>query len=88
MLSEEKVVKEFPKVGKYRVRVLEKGKKRVLDIREYVQSDMFEGFTRRGIRLTPEEAAELKAVLTFFLDDLAEKQHEEEAPRWTYNPAN
>jgi hypothetical protein len=52
----EDVVREFPPVGKYRVRLVHNPKRPdtdpVLDIREYVSSENFEGFTRRGIRLS------------------------------------
>jgi len=48
-------VKEFPKVGRYRVRVLQQGRNgdldTVLDIREHMESERYSGFTRRGIRL-------------------------------------
>ena len=52
----EQVLKEFQPVGKYRIRLLadpaRPGAEPALDIREYVSSQTFEGFTRRGIRLT------------------------------------
>ena len=52
----DEVLREFPPLGKYRVRLLQNGKDNpTLDIREYVTSEGsngFEGFTRRGIRLT------------------------------------
>ena len=50
----EEVIKELPPVSKYRVRVLQNPKTQatVLDIREFVSSESFEGFTRRGIRIT------------------------------------
>jgi len=52
----EEVLHEYPPVGKYRVRLVHNprrsGQPPVLDIREYVNSETFEGFTRRGIRLT------------------------------------
>lgn len=49
----EEVIRELPPVSKYRVRVLlnPKTQARVLDIREFVSSESFEGFTRRGIRI-------------------------------------
>ena len=51
----EEVLREFPPIGKYRVRIVKNGRRQdatpVLDIREYVSADGFEGFTRRGIRL-------------------------------------
>ncbi len=53
--SREELVREFPPLGKYRIRLLRNprrpGEGPVLDIREYVSSNTFEGFTRRGIRL-------------------------------------
>ena len=55
--TNEELIHEYPALGeKYRVRVLRKenGKATVtsLDIREYVDAEKFQGFTRRGIRLT------------------------------------
>lgn len=53
--SRDDVLQEFAPLGKYRVRLLKDAKNPsgdpLLDIREYVSSDTFEGFTRRGIRL-------------------------------------
>lgn len=65
----EEVLREFPPVGKYRVRLLQNSKKPdsepSLDIREYVNADSFEGFTRRGIRLTDRSQMDLlRDVLT------------------------
>jgi hypothetical protein len=52
----DQVLKEFPALGKYRIRLLvdpaKPGAEPTLDIREYVSSQSFEGFTRRGIRIT------------------------------------
>jgi len=57
----EEVLREFPPMGKYRIRVLlnPKTKKTVLDIREFVAAETFEGFTRRGIRIFDRAQAEL-----------------------------
>lgn len=52
---EDEVLREFPPIGKYRVRLVaskRRGGEAVLDIREYVKGGDFEGFTRRGIRLS------------------------------------
>jgi len=53
--SREEVLREFAPLGKYRVRLLQDPRKPgtgpILDIREYVSADTFEGFTRRGIRI-------------------------------------
>lgn len=52
----EAVVREFPPLGRYRVRLLLNTRKPseppTLDIREYVSGESFEGFTRRGIRIS------------------------------------
>ena len=52
----DEIVDELPSIGKYKVRLIRDPKKPgadpVLDIREFVKSEKFEGFTRRGIRLS------------------------------------
>ena len=52
----DEIVADLPTIGKYRVRLIRDAKKPgadpVLDIREFVTSEKFEGFTRRGIRLS------------------------------------
>lgn len=54
-VREEEVLREWPPLGKYRIRLLANSRNPagdpVLDIREYVSADSFEGFTRRGIRI-------------------------------------
>lgn len=51
----EEVLREFPPMGKYRIRLVKNPRKPqerpTLDIREYISSETFEGFTRRGIRI-------------------------------------
>ena len=52
------VVREFPDIGKYKVRLVQKGvrdARLILDIREYANSPTFQGFTRRGVRLMVED---------------------------------
>jgi len=64
-MVEEALIKELNPVGKYKVRILKgrtKSSKPVLDIREYISSDSFTGFTRRGIRVDKEGLATLRAV--------------------------
>ena len=63
--SQENVVHEYPAIGKYRIRILKKEDGPAhADIREFVSSEKFEGFTRRGIRLTSaEEVNNLKDSL-------------------------
>jgi hypothetical protein len=61
---EDTVIKAFPPIGKYRIRLLQDAKgNEALDIREYIEADSFEGFTRRGIRLDLEQSAFLAAIL-------------------------
>jgi hypothetical protein len=59
--SREVVIREFPPIGKYRIRLVAhpKTREKVLDLREYVSLESFEGFTRRGIRLTDRAQVEL-----------------------------
>lgn len=71
-----KVLREFPRVGRFRVRLVENardaGKHGILDIREYLETASFTGFTRRGIRLyTRREAAELAETIKQVLEDAA-----------------
>jgi len=70
----EQVLKEFGSIGKYKVRLLHNPRRPqeepVLDIREYVSADTFEGFTRRGIRLT--ERAQMD-ILRDVLREVAER---------------
>lgn len=76
-------IKEFPKVGRYRVRVVQSGKNgelgNVLDIREHLESDRYSGFTRRGIRIyDARDAAVLEETLKQILEDglLAQERSE------------
>ncbi len=70
--SREQVLREFNPLGKYRVRLLvdpaKAGARPVLDIREYVSTQTFEGFTRRGIRISAK--AELDALREVLLEVL------------------
>jgi len=60
------VVREFSPISKYRVRLLQDSKgNEAIDIREFVQNDQFEGYTRRGIRLTDRaQMDQLRDILT------------------------
>lgn len=70
---QEDTVHEYPAIGKYRVRVLRKASGRSagtsIDVREYVASEKFEGFTRRGIRLSA--AAEVNRLRDALADAVA-----------------
>ena len=51
------VLREFPDVGKYKVRLMTASRgggraKTWLDVREYASGPNYQGFTRRGIRIT------------------------------------
>ncbi len=52
-------------VGRYHVRRIKKPEgKQVLDVREHVRADCFEGYTRRGIALMiPGEVEQLRRLL-------------------------
>jgi hypothetical protein len=72
--AREIVVRELAPVNKYRVRILSRdgSAQRTLDIREYVVAhDSFEGYTRRGIRLSDRAQVELlRDILSEVLRDL------------------
>ncbi len=59
----DEVVHEYPALGKYRVRILKKGRGTCLDVREFVTAEKFEGFTRRGVRLNGAELVALEAAI-------------------------
>jgi hypothetical protein len=74
----EQILREFPAVGKYRVRILKRPRKGelTLDVREYVTGETFEGFTRRGIALTLDQVTCLKVALDEALEIMkAETPH-------------
>ena len=61
------VVREFPDIGKYKVRLVQKGvrdARLILDIREYANGPNYQGFTRRGVRLmVQDDLPKLREVL-------------------------
>lgn len=62
--AKEEVLREWPPIGRYRVRLLRSTRPQsrpTLDIREYISSETFEGFTRRGVRIHDKAGAELLA---------------------------
>ena len=68
--STDLVIAELSPIGVRRVRVVESvfdGEAPKLDVREYVSAANYEGFTKKGIRLSVEEATELKAHIEQFL---------------------
>lgn len=52
---EDEVLKEFRPIGKYRIRLVRTQWGDALDIREFVNTDYFKGFTRRGVRIKESE---------------------------------
>jgi hypothetical protein len=77
------VLREFASISKYRVRLLQDTKgNEVLDIREFVQNDQFQGYTRRGIRLTDRaQMDQLRDILKDVLDDNGTPKTEKPARR-------
>lgn len=73
-VPKEIVIREFPPMGsKYRVRVVEneRNHQRVLDIREFISSESFTGYTRRGIRLADRAQLDLlRDVLKEILESM------------------
>jgi hypothetical protein len=61
------VVREFPDIGKYKVRLVQKSARDtrlILDIREYANGANYQGFTRRGVRImVQDELAKLREVM-------------------------
>lgn len=61
------VVREFPDIGKYKVRLIQKSTRDarlILDIREYANGPNYMGFTRRGVRLLlQDELPKLREII-------------------------
>jgi hypothetical protein len=63
-IKADEILREFAPSGKYRIRLLTaKDGERFLDIREYVSTEDFEGFTRRGVRLPVAHLADLASII-------------------------
>jgi hypothetical protein len=65
------VIQDMGCVGKYRARIVmtsAKNARAVLDIREYAIGANFEGFTRKGIRITVDDALQLRDVAQLFCE--------------------
>jgi hypothetical protein len=60
VIEELESLRDSPR-GRLRVRILEGDRGRRLDVREYVTEQNYEGFTKRGIHLSNEEADALFA---------------------------
>ena len=69
------VVREFQQIGRYRVRLVRESKEGSplhLDVREYAVGANFQGFTRKGIRLTaPDDLARLREAIDQALEAMA-----------------
>ncbi len=61
----EAVVKELPEIKSgYKTRIVMNGKgEKFIDIREYVESEKFTGFTKRGIRLDWSDVQSLMKII-------------------------
>lgn len=61
------VIREFPDIGKYKVRLVQKSARDprlILDVREYANGPSYQGFTRRGIRImVQDELPALREIL-------------------------
>ncbi len=58
----EEVLTEFTPIGGYRIRLVRNKRPKatpILDIREYIKSESFEGFTRRRVRIVDAEQLDL-----------------------------
>lgn len=64
--SKEDVVKELDEIKNgYKTRILATSKgEKILDIREYVDSESFSGFTKRGLRLDLSQVQKAIEVLS------------------------
>lgn len=62
-MERENVIREFERIGALRVRLIGTRNGHELDVREYVSTPDFEGFTRRGIRLDAAERVALLEIL-------------------------
>lgn len=67
--QQDKVLAEYPPIGKYKIRLIEGARGKVLDIREFIQTDSFSGYTRRGVRL--QYPADVEAFAKSLADVLA-----------------
>ena len=72
-IPRQEILREFQPIGRYRVRWLRDSnhpdREPMLDIREFVSSDSWEGYTRRGVTLhTRAEVDLLRDILTHVLE--------------------
>ena len=66
------VVKEFTDIGRYKVRIVKSGKDSdpVVDVREYIDSEGFTGFTRKGVRLQWDALMSLEKILPELIKEM------------------
>jgi hypothetical protein len=68
-VRKEMVLREYPPIGRYRIRIIERSDMKLLDVREYHSTPEFEGFTSKGIRLSElDEIRLLRDSLTDVVD--------------------
>jgi len=62
--QKEAVVSELGPLGRYKLRLVDGPRGRMLDIREWIDNSSYSGFTRRGVRLAwPAQAQSLIKIL-------------------------
>lgn len=71
ILKRQTILKEYRMVGRYKVRLIQpdvttQDKRVFLDVREYLNSETFQGFTRRGAQFAG--LAEVEALLDVLLE--------------------
>lgn len=66
------VIKEFTDISKYKVRIVRPSadKDPVVDIREYIETEKYKGFTRKGIRLPWDGLMTLEKILPDLIKEM------------------
>lgn len=67
----EKVEKELEPIKKgFKTRVISTARGKVVDVREFIETDKYTGFTKKGLRLNKEELIQALTVLAQAKDEL------------------
>lgn len=66
------VIKEFTDISKYKVRIVRPAadKDPVADIREYIETEKYKGFTRKGVRLPWDGLMTLEKILPELIKEM------------------
>ena len=59
MAIEKKLIADIGSIGRYKVRVVQFGKRVGLDIREYITAETFVGYTKKGVFVSEQDLPEL-----------------------------